>query len=177
MLVRTIVCIFFFFFGRLACTNSFCFFFFFFCSFLAGALTLKQALVWGAVFEFVGAVSMGSSVAKTISKGVIDPSAYAADGCDGTLLFALGMLCVLAGAGVTTLMATMYGLPISATHSIVGGLVAVGLAAKGPASLGVDAIIKTCVAWVASPTLGALTAAMVHVLISKSIFSARDPET
>ena len=141
----------------------------------AGALTLKQALVLGAIFEFFGAVTMGASVAKTISKGVIDPDAYASD-CSGTLLFALGMLCVLAGAGVTTLMATMYGLPISATHSIVGGLVAVGLAAKGASSLGVDAIVKTMLAWVASPMLGALTAAFVHVVISKSIFGAADPE-
>ena len=63
----------------------------------AGALTLKQALVFGSIFEFFGAVTMGSSVAKTISKGVIDPNAYAEDGCSGTLTFALGMLCVLAG--------------------------------------------------------------------------------
>ena len=35
----------------------------------ANALTLKKALVLGAVFEFLGAVTMGSSVAKTISKG------------------------------------------------------------------------------------------------------------
>jgi phosphate/sulfate permease len=53
------------------------------------------------------------------------------------------------GAGSTTLLATVYGLPISATHSIVGGLVAVGLAARGAASLGLEAIVKTMVAWVA----------------------------
>ena len=86
------------------------------------------------------------------------------------------MLCVLAGAGSTTLLATVYGLPISATHSIVGGLVAVGLATRGADSLGTEAILKTLLAWVASPTLGAITAALVHVIISKLIFGADNPE-
>ena len=142
----------------------------------ANALTLKQALVLGSIFEAMGAITMGSSVAKTISKGVIDPNAYNDDGCEGTATFALGMLCVLAGAGVTTLLATMYGLPISATHSIVGGLVAVGLAARGAASLGMAAIVKTLVAWVASPLVGAFTAGLLHVVIAKLIFGAENPE-
>ena len=42
--------------------------------------------------------------------------------------------------------------PISATHSIIGGLVAVGLASKEPKSLGLASLGKTCAAWVASCT-------------------------
>ena len=66
-------------------------------------------------------------------------------------------------------------------NSIVGGLVAVGLVARGPASLGMAAIVKTLVAWVASPLVGAFTAGLLHVVIAKSIFGAskvnlkRDP--
>tara|TARA_B100000795_G_C22794913_1_gene438867 strand:- start:146 stop:2875 length:2730 start_codon:yes stop_codon:yes gene_type:complete len=141
----------------------------------AHALSLRQALVLGSIFEFLGAVTMGQTVAKTVSKSIINPTHYMEDGCHGTLQFSLGMLCVLLSAGITTLLATVYGLPISATHSIVGALVAVGLAAKGASSLGVTSIVSTIVAWVASPVLGALTAALVHVFISKSIFSAKDP--
>lgn len=57
-------------------------------------MATTKALVLGAIFEAMGAITMGSSVAKTISKGVIDPNAYNADGCEGTATFALGMLCV-----------------------------------------------------------------------------------
>ena len=67
---------------------------------------MRQALVLGGVFEFLGAITMGQSVARTISKGVIDPVQYQQDGCRGTLDFALGMFCVLVGAGVTTMCAT-----------------------------------------------------------------------
>ena len=37
----------------------------------AKALTLKQALISGAVLEFLGAMTMGQFVSKTISKGVL----------------------------------------------------------------------------------------------------------
>ena len=77
-------------------------------SYGAGALTLHQAIVFGAAAEFAGAMSLGSFVAKTISKGVIEPAAFAADGCAGVLQYALGMVAVLAGTGSTTLLATLY---------------------------------------------------------------------
>ena len=102
-------------------------------SYGAGALTLGQAIAFGSLAEFAGAISLGSFVAKTISKGVIEPASFAADGCQGVLEYGLGMLCVLAGTGSTTLLATLYGLPISASHGVIGGLVAVGIYAHGPA--------------------------------------------
>jgi phosphate/sulfate permease len=67
----------------------------------ANALSVRQALVLGGIFEFLGAITMGQTVAKTISKGVIDPTHYRADGCRGTLEYSLGMFCVLVGAGNT----------------------------------------------------------------------------
>ena len=69
-------------------------------SFGAGALTLRQAIFLGALAEFAGAVSLGSYVARTIAKGVIDPVSFADEGCHGVLVFAIGMFCVLAGTGM-----------------------------------------------------------------------------
>jgi len=78
----------------------------------AGALTMTQAIVLGCIFEFLGAVTLGSFVSKTISKGVVEPTSYT----DTPALFSLCMFSVLWGAGTTTLIATFFGLPISATH-------------------------------------------------------------
>ncbi|MCP4497657.1 MAG: phosphate permease, partial [Phycisphaeraceae bacterium] len=39
----------------------------------SGALTLKQAVVIAAIFEFAGAILAGGSVTGTIRKGIIDP--------------------------------------------------------------------------------------------------------
>jgi len=144
-------------------------------SFGAGALTLRQAIGLGAAAEFSGAMALGSFVAKTISKGVIEPASFAADGCHGDLDWGLGMLSVLAGTGSTTLLATLYGLPISATHGVVGGLVALGTYTHGVASLGRAPLYATVVAWVASPLVGAVVGAFLHLLVRVAVHETSDP--
>ena len=43
----------------------------------AGALTLKQAILVAAVFEFAGAYLAGGAVTSTIRKGIVDPALMA----------------------------------------------------------------------------------------------------
>ena len=141
----------------------------------AKALTLRQAIVLGLIAEVLGAMTLGSLVAKTISKGVVDPETFDAQGCEGVLKFGVSMVCVLCGTGLTTLIATLYGLPISASHGVIGGLIAVGLVSQGPASLGVESIVKTMIAWVASPAIGAFSAAAVYSIILHVVHRSTDP--
>lgn len=124
----------------------------------AGALTMRQALGIACVFEVAGALSMGGEVSKTISKGVLNSDAYK----DDAGLFAWGMLCVLIGSTVTTLIATVYGYPISATHSIIASVVAVGLASKGTSTINNEGIGNTCIGWVASPLAGMFVSCLLH---------------
>lgn len=44
----------------------------------AGALTLKQAIIVAAIFEFLGAFLAGGEVTSTIRKGIIDPALFEA---------------------------------------------------------------------------------------------------
>ena len=75
----------------------------------AKALTLRQAILFGSMAEFAGAISLGSFVAKSIAKGVIDPATFAADGCRGSLTYGLGMIAVLAGTGTNCLSPALPG--------------------------------------------------------------------
>ena len=143
----------------------------------AKALTLKQAIVLGLTAEALGAMTLGSLVAKTISKGVIAPETFEAQGCEGVLKFGVSMVCVLCGTGLTTLLATLYGLPISASHGVIGGLIAVGLVSQGPGSLGVAAIARTLIAWVASPMIGAVSAAVVYWIILYVVHRSTAPSS
>ena len=40
----------------------------------SGALTLRNAVILAAIFEFSGAFIVGSNVSKTVRKGIFDPA-------------------------------------------------------------------------------------------------------
>lgn len=137
----------------------------------AGALTLRQAVLAGAAAEVTGASALGVHVSKTISKGVIRTDDYV----DNPDEFSFAMVAVLVGAAVTTIAATYYKLPISATHGIVGGLIGVGALAKGWGSLGGPAIARTVASWVISPVLGGAVAFALFLVVHRLVFSSGDP--
>ena len=93
----------------------------------AEALTLRQAVIGGALAELAGSALMGVHVSKTISKGVIQADDYQGQSGEFAFLF----FAVTVGAASTTIAATYYRLPISATHGIIGGLIGCGALARG----------------------------------------------
>lgn len=125
------------------------------------ALTIRQAILVAAVFEFAGAVLAGGEVTGTIRNGIIDTDLMT----DAPELLIYGMLASLLAAGTWLLIASRNGWPVSTTHSIVGAIV--GFAAVG---IGVDAVqwgkVGTIVmSWVISP----LTAGFIAYLIYQSV--------
>ena len=90
-------------------------------SYGAGALTLRQAILVGSIAEFSGALSLGSYVAKSIAKGVIDPATFAADGCQGVLQYGLGMIAVLAGTGVLRWSTLLFSILASLVRTLFFG--------------------------------------------------------
>jgi PiT family inorganic phosphate transporter len=115
----------------------------------SGAITIKQAILIAAIFEFAGAFLAGGQVTKTIRKGIIDADMLSAT----PELLIFGMLASLLAAGIWLLVASRFGWPVSTTHTIVGAIV--GFAAVG---IGVDAVhwgkVGTIVmSWVISPAL------------------------
>lgn len=125
------------------------------------ALTVKQAILVAAVFEFLGAVLAGGEVTSTIRKGIVDASLLA----DTPELLIYGMLAALLAAAIWLLIASHNGWPVSTTHSIVGAIV--GFAAVG---IGIEAVkwgkVGTIVmSWVISP----LTAGMIAYIIFKTV--------
>lgn len=135
------------------------------------ALTIKQAIVIAAVFEFLGAFLAGGQVTATIRKGMVDAELLA--GSPELLIY--GMLAALLAAGIWLLVATRAGWPVSTTHSIVGAVV--GFAAVG---LGFEAVkwakIGTIVmSWVISPITSGLIAFALFMSVQRLIFNTEDP--
>ena len=95
----------------------------------SGALTIKQAILVAAIFEFSGAFLAGGQVTSTVRSGIVDPVLLA----ETPELLIYGMLAALLAAGIWLLIASSRGWPVSTTHSIVGAIV--GFAAVG---IGID---------------------------------------
>ena len=135
------------------------------------ALTIKQAILVAAVFEFLGAVLAGGEVTSTIRKGIVD-----AELLKGTPeLLVYGMLAALLAAGTWLLVASHKGWPVSTTHSIVGAIV--GFAAVG---IGVDAVhwekVGTIVmSWVVSPLTAGFIAFLIYMSVQWLILRREDP--
>ena len=94
----------------------------------SGAISIKQAIIIAAIFEFAGAFLAGGHVTKTIRKGIIDPTAIESE----PHLLVFGMLAALLSAAVWLMIASRKGWPVSTTHTIVGAIVGFGVVGIGP---------------------------------------------
>lgn len=137
----------------------------------SGAITIKQAVIIAAIFEFAGAFLAGGQVTKTIRKGIIDAELLSAT----PELLVYGMLASLLAAGIWLLVASKFGWPVSTTHTIVGAIV--GFAAVG---ISVDAVqwgkVGTIVmSWVISPALAGAVSYWLFRSVQKLILNRDNP--
>ena len=115
----------------------------------SGALTLKQAIIIAAVFEFLGAFLAGGEVTSTIRKGIIDPALFEAIPDK----FVLGMLSALLAAATWLLVASNRGWPVSTTHSIVGAIVGFSAVVVSVDAVNWGKVGEISASWEVSPLL------------------------
>ncbi|WML90228.1 anion permease [Thiothrix lacustris] len=135
------------------------------------SITIKQALIIAAIFEFAGAYLAGGQVTETIRNGLVDMDAFSAN----PELLVWGMLGSLLAAGTWLLVASLRGWPVSTTHSIVGAVV--GFAAVG---VGVDAVNwstvgTTAISWVFSPMISGVLAFLIFMSLQKLVLNTKNP--
>ena len=145
------------------------------------ALTLKQAVVIAAIFEFAGAFFAGDAVTKTVRKGILTVP-FNDDGfVTDTILsqdIAMGFIAAMMAAATWLTIATRMGLPVSTTHSIIGGIIGVGLVLEvkhEQTLIDWEVVQKVVMSWVASPLMGALIAFFSYMIIKKTILDNDDP--
>ncbi len=134
-------------------------------------LTVKQALLVAAVFEFSGAVLAGGEVTATVRKGIVDAGLFA----DQPELLVFGMLAALLAAGTWLLIASQRGWPVSTTHSIVGAIVGFAVIAIGFDAVKWDKIASIAASWVISPLVAGIIAFGLFNSVQWLILSRSDP--
>jgi PiT family inorganic phosphate transporter len=139
----------------------------------SGALTIRRAVIISIVANLLGAVLAGGHVTNTISKGMINPDLLAAT--PDKLM--LGMFAALLASGIWVHLATVLGMPVSTTHSIVGAVVGFGMLSVGVGAISWSKVITIAISWVVSPISGAIIAGGIYYLIRQKVFRADAPES
>ncbi len=127
-------------------------------------LTMAGAILIAVIFESAGAIIAGGDVVTTIKKGIIDPSSIT----DTSTFIWLMMSALLAGA-LWLNLATFFGMPVSTTHSIVGGVLGAGIAAGGLGVANWDRMGSIAASWFISPVMGGLIAAAFLYFVKQAI--------
>lgn len=139
----------------------------------AKTITIKQALIIAAIFELSGAIFAGGEVTDTIRKGIVKIPSENFD----PMLFVLVMMSSLLSAGLWLLYASKKGLPVSTTHSIIGGIVGASMAMGFVITTGdnVMAMVnwgkigQIVLSWVISPLLGGMVSYAIYFYIKNNI--------
>lgn len=147
------------------------------------ALTLTQAVIIGAIFEFGGAVLLGSQVTDTVRKKIADKDEFK----DDPEVLMYGFLCVLFATGIWLLLATYLELPVSTTHSVIGGIIGMALVAKGSDAVvwfkydsskealkKFSGVVPVIISWVVSPLLSGIVAAFLFFTVRAFVLRHAD---
>jgi len=131
-----------------------------------GTRVLKpiHAVALSAAANFVGPFVFGVAVATTIAKGIVSPD-------DITVYMIIGGL---AGAIAWSSLCTYFGLPISNSHSLIGGIMGAGIIGLGFEQLVYGGLTKVFTGIIIAP-IGGIIFGMVLVGIIIAIFAKRKP--
>ena len=150
--------------GANDCANSFA------TSVGSKVLTLKQAIIIASVFEFTGAVLMGSHVTDTVRKNIVSEDIFADN--PGALM--LGMLCADLASAIWLTIATYLKWPVSTTHSIIGAIVGFSLAYGGGDAIVWDKIGYIVLSWLISPLLAGVFSFIIYSLMVRFVFNSEN---
>ena len=120
-------------------------------------LSPQKAVMWAAFFNFIAAFVMGTSVAKTMGKGMIDLSVVTHE----------VILAGLIGAIAWNLFTWYYGLPVSSSHALIGGYAGAAVAKAGFGAILLAGWTKTLIFIVLAPTMGLLVGFFLMVSVTR----------
>tara|TARA_B100001964_G_scaffold212615_1_gene248794 strand:+ start:6273 stop:7256 length:984 start_codon:yes stop_codon:yes gene_type:complete len=128
------------------------------------ALPLWGAVLLAALANFIGAFVFGVAVATTVAKGLVDPSIV-------TVYVILGGL---VGSIFWVYFASFKGIPVSASHALLGGFIGAAFVKAGVSSLKLGGIAKVLAFIVIAPILG-MIGGFVFFTIIMWIFRKKNP--
>ncbi|MDY0015673.1 MAG: inorganic phosphate transporter [Bacteroidales bacterium] len=127
-------------------------------------LTPLQAVLWAAFFNFAAVFIFHVGIANTIGKGIVDTS----------IINEYVIISAVVGAVIWAFSCTKLGLPISVSHSLIGGLIGPALFFFGSKALVVSGIVKVTLFIVLSPLIGFILGYFI-MIITMYVFRKSNP--
>ena len=126
-------------------------------------LSPKQAVLFGASLEFIGALT-GTHVAKTIGAGIVN----------GEMVTLTVIFCALSAAVLWNLLTWWLGLPSSSSHALIGGLLGATIVKAGVEAVHVKTLMdKVIIPMFTSPVLGFCAGFMLMLILAWVILISR----
>jgi PiT family inorganic phosphate transporter len=114
------------------------------CTVGSGALPIRKALVLFAIFAAAGGILIGPFVMKTVDRGLIPRETMSLEAV------AAGSFTAVASAVIWIVFSTWRGMPVSTTHSVVGGVLGFGLV-YCPAAINWNVLLMVVIAFIVAP--------------------------
>ncbi|KAJ4007029.1 Na+/Pi symporter [Fusarium irregulare] len=147
------------------------------------SLSYFQAMIGASIMEFTGGLGVGGRVADTIRTKIVDVEAFN----DSPALLMLGMVCAVIASSTYLTMATRLGFPVSTTHSILGGVLGMGVGALGGSGITwigykddgsvniQDGVVQVFLAWIIAPMLSGIFAAALFMFTKYAVLLRKSP--
>lgn len=107
------------------------------------------AMILAAISEFIGAYFLGTAVAETIGKGIVNPTLLQAGNIGAIVIIA-----ALTGAISWNLLTWYFGIPSSSSHALIGGLIGAFLFGWGPKPINWVNVWRIILVMLMSPFIG-----------------------
>nr|CDS25451.1 Sodium dependent phosphate transporter 1 A [Hymenolepis microstoma] len=138
------------------------------------AISLRTACILASICELAGSILIGARVSSTVRKDIIDISQFN-DSANGNDLMMNGHLSALAGSCIWLLLATLFKLPVSGSHSIVGAVIGFSLVRFGTKGINWRKVGEIAGSWFLSPVTSGLVSVFVFFCIKKVVLEKENP--
>jgi PiT family inorganic phosphate transporter len=125
-----------------------------------GALSYHAAILLAGILNFLGPF-LTTAVAKTIAKGIV-PQEFITPEI---------IIAGLAGATAWSELCTRTGIPVSITHSLIGGIMGAGISAGGIKTLNWDILAnKVFIGIILAPLLGFMIGGLIFIVMHRFLY-------
>jgi inorganic phosphate transporter, PiT family len=140
------------------------------------SIKIRTAFILGCTFELLGAIFLGTAVAKTVGSGIVSNSIIMMASPQIGSLF---IISAILSSIIWNIITAFLGIPSSSSHALMGGIVGSGMVAFALYSINwIAFLLKVVLVMISSPIIGFMTGLLImKILLRYLSFKKRKYES